>query len=99
LLARAHELRLKVLVEIVPKHTSDQHEWFKAAVAAADSPMRGRYHFADPRLDGSPPNNWTSSFGGPVWSREPGGSQWYLHLFAPEATRFHGLFEAILIAA
>ncbi len=84
LLARAHELRLKVLVDIVPNHTSDQHEWFKAAVASPESPLRERYHFADPRPGGSPPNNWTSSFGGPAWSPEPNGPQWYLHLFAPE---------------
>lgn len=83
LLARAHELRLKLLVDIVPNHTSDQHEWFQAAVAAADSPFRERYHFADGR-NGGPPNNWTSSFGGPAWSPEPNGNQWYLHLFAPE---------------
>ncbi len=84
LLARAHDLGLKVLVDIVPNHTSNQHEWFKAAVASRDSPFRERYHFADGREDGSPPNNWTSSFGGPAWSREPSGDQWYLHLFAPE---------------
>jgi alpha-glucosidase len=84
LLARAHELRLKVLVDIVPNHTSDQHEWFKAAEASAESPFRERYHFADPKPDGSPPNNWTSSFGGSAWSPEPNGPQWYLHLFAPE---------------
>jgi alpha-glucosidase len=46
--------------------------------------MRRRYHFADPKPDGSPPNNWTSTFGGPAWSPEPNGKQWYLHLFAPE---------------
>lgn len=84
LLARAHELRLKVLVDIVPNHTSDQHEWFKAAIASRDSPFRERYHFAGSREDESPPNNWTSSFGGPAWAREPSGDQWYLHLFAPE---------------
>ena len=84
LLACARELRLKVLVDIVPNHTSDQHVWFKEAVASADSPMRERYVFADPKPDGSPPNNWTSSFGGPAWSPEPNGKQWYLHLFAPE---------------
>ena len=83
LLARAHALRLKVLVDIVPNHTSDQHEWFKAAVAGEVS-YRDRYHFADPKPDASPPNNWTSSFGGPAWSPEPQGPQWYLHLFAPE---------------
>src|SRR5438552_9113625 len=84
LLERAHELRLKVLVDIVPNHTSDQHEWFKAAIASQESPLRGRYHFADPTPCGSPPNNWTSSFGGPAWSPEPNGPQWHLHLFAPE---------------
>jgi alpha-glucosidase len=84
LLARAHELRLRVLVDIVPNHTSDQHEWFKAAVASRESPFRERYHFADPKADGLPPNNWTSSFGGPAWSPEPNGPQQYLHLFAPE---------------
>jgi alpha-glucosidase len=84
LLARAHDLRLKVLVDIVPNHTSDRHAWFQAATSSPDSPFRERYHFADPRADGSPPNNWTSSFGGPAWSPEPSGKQWYLHLFAPE---------------
>ncbi|HSS62111.1 MAG TPA: alpha-amylase family glycosyl hydrolase [Candidatus Limnocylindrales bacterium] len=83
LLARAHELGLKVLVDIVPNHTSSEHAWFKAAVASSENPFRGRYHFADPRPGGQPPNNWTSSFGGPAWSPEPAGSQWYLHLFAP----------------
>ena len=84
LLVRAHELGLKVLVDIVPNHTSDQHAWFKEAVASADSTMRARYHFADSKGEGQPPNNWTSSFGGPAWSREPNGELWYLHLFAPE---------------
>jgi alpha-glucosidase len=84
LVARAHELRLKVLVDIVPNHTSDQHEWFKAALSSPDSPFRDRYHFALSKQDGAPPNNWTSSFGGPAWSHEPGRDAWYLHLFAPE---------------
>src|SRR5216683_1316495 len=84
LLERAHKLRLKVLVDIVPNHTSDQHAWFRAAVSAPDNPFRERYHFADPKRDGAPPNNWTASFGGPAWSQEPAGKQWYLHLFAPE---------------
>jgi len=73
-----------VLVDIVPNHTSDRHDWFQAALSSPDSPFRDRYHFADPKPDGSPPNNWTSSFGGPAWSHEPGGDKWYLHLYAPE---------------
>src|SRR5262245_18087497 len=84
LLARAHELRLKVLVDLVPNHTSDRHRWIQAAIASPRSAMRKRYHFADAKPDGSPPNNWTSSFGGPAWTRESNGKQWYLHLFAPE---------------
>src|SRR4029077_8758518 len=57
---------------------------FKAAVSSPDSPFRDRYHFAGSKPDGSPPNNWTSSFGGSAWTREPGGDNWYLHLYAPE---------------
>jgi len=67
LLARAHELRLKVLLDIVPNHTSDQHRWFQSALASPRSRLRKRYHFADGKENGSPPNNWTSSFSGPAW--------------------------------
>jgi alpha-glucosidase len=83
LLASAHALDLKVIVDLVPNHTSDQHAWFRAALAAAPgSPERARYLFRDGRgEDGSePPNNWQSVFGGPAWTRVPDG-QWYLHLF------------------
>ncbi|CAN5852875.1 glycoside hydrolase family 13 protein [soil metagenome] len=83
LLARAHGLGLKVMVDIVPNHSSDQHAWFQAALAAAPgSRERARYLFRDGRgPDGAePPNNWRSTFGGPAWTRVPDG-QWYLHLF------------------
>ncbi|MEE4418096.1 glycoside hydrolase family 13 protein [Streptomyces bugieae] len=86
LIEEAHRHGIRVIPDIVPNHTSDQHAWFRAALAAGPgSPERARYHFRDGRgPDGSePPNNWRSVFGGPAWTRLPDG-QWYLHLFAPE---------------
>ncbi|MFI9354721.1 glycoside hydrolase family 13 protein [Streptomyces lydicus] len=86
LIEEAHEHGIRVIPDIVPNHTSDQHAWFQAALAAGPgSPERARYHFREGRgPDGAePPNNWQSVFGGPAWTRLPDG-QWYLHLFAPE---------------
>lgn len=87
LTARAHGLGLRVIVDIVPNHSSDEHAWFRAALASPHgSRERARYIFRDGRDDGElAPNNWQSLFGGPAWTRvtEPDGSpgQWYLHLF------------------
>ncbi|MHB1801010.1 MAG: glycoside hydrolase family 13 protein [Actinomycetes bacterium] len=82
----AHRLGIRVVIDLVPNHTSNEHRWFREALAAAPgSPQRARYLFRDGRgPDGaSPPNNWLSVFGGVAWTRVPDG-QWYLHLFAPE---------------
>ncbi|WP_030439760.1 glycoside hydrolase family 13 protein [Actinoplanes subtropicus] len=83
LIGEAHDLGLKVIVDLVPNHTSSEHEWFRAALAAGPgSPERDRYIFREGRgPDGAlPPNSWTSMFGGSAWQRVPDG-QWYLHLF------------------
>lgn len=87
-IARAHELGIRVIIDLVPNHSSWDHPWFKAALAAGPgSPERERYIFRDGRgADGElPPNNWGSVFGGPAWTRttNPDGTpgQWYLHMF------------------
>ncbi|MFF2788062.1 alpha-amylase family glycosyl hydrolase [Streptomyces sp. NPDC058049] len=84
LVRAAHALGLRVIVDVVPNHTSEQHPWFRAALAG-DPGARERYHFRPGRgPDGAePPNDWESIFGGPAWTRVPDGD-WYLHLFAPE---------------
>ncbi|ATL69343.1 glycoside hydrolase family 13 protein [Nocardia terpenica] len=91
MIAEAHALGLRVLLDIVPNHSSDRRPWFQAALAAGPgSPERERYWFRPGRgANGElPPNNWRSEFGGPAWTRvtDPDGTpgEWYLHLFAPQ---------------
>lgn len=103
LIAEAQRLGLKVVIDIVANHTSNEHAWFTAALAAAPgSPERDRYFFRDGSgPDGSePPNNWISCFGGAGWTRitEADGSpgQWYLHSFAPEQPDLNWRNEDVL---
>ncbi|BBC37057.1 Alpha-glucosidase [Streptomyces graminofaciens] len=102
LIRDAHDLGLRIIVDLVPNHSSDQHEWFKRAVAEGPgSPLRDRYHFRKGKgANGQlPPNDWESIFGGPAWTRvtEPDGTpgDWYLHLFAPEQPDFNWEHPAV----
>ncbi|AZZ57086.1 alpha-amylase family glycosyl hydrolase [Rathayibacter iranicus] len=95
MLARAHALGIRIIIDLVPNHSSSAHRWFQEAlVAPAGSAERARYMFRDGRGESGelPPNNWVSVFGGPAWSRvtEPDGTagQWYLHLFDPTQPDF-----------
>ncbi|MFG2480372.1 glycoside hydrolase family 13 protein [Streptomyces fagopyri] len=91
LTVRAHAMGLKVIVDVVPNHSSDTHPWFREALAAGPgSAARERYLFRAGRGPGgaAPPNDWESAFGGPAWTRVPDGD-WYLHLHAPEQPDFN----------
>ncbi len=85
LLAACHERGLRLLVDLVPNHTSDQHPWFKAARSSRDDPKRSWYVWRDGTPD-VPPNNWRAAFArdAPAWTWDDATGQWYLHLFLPE---------------
>lgn len=84
LLEDAHKKGLKIIVDLVPNHSSDQHAWFKESRCSKDNPKRDWYIWRDPKPDGSPPNNWLSFFGGPAWTLDEKTGQYYLHQFVPE---------------
>ncbi|WP_209424643.1 alpha-amylase family glycosyl hydrolase [Pararhodobacter sp. SW119] len=80
-IAQAGELGLKVLIDLVFNHTSDQHPWFRESRASRDNPRSNWYVWSDPRPDGTPPNNWLSIFGGTAWQWDSRRCQYYLHNF------------------
>ncbi len=84
LLAAAHGRGLKVLIDLVPNHTSDQHPWFIESRSSRDNPKRSWYIWRDPGPDGGPPNNWLSEFGGGAWEFDEATSQYYYHAFLRE---------------
>ncbi|WP_335931878.1 glycoside hydrolase family 13 protein [Streptomyces sp. PTD5-9] len=102
LIRDAHELGLRIIVDLVPNHSSDRHDWFRRALAEGPgSALRDRYHFRPGKGEHGelPPNDWESVFGGPAWTRttDPDGTpgDWYLHLFAPEQPDFNWEHPAV----
>lgn len=84
LLAEVHARRLKLILDFVPNHSSDQHPWFRESRSSRDNPKRDWYIWHDPAPDGGPPNNWISDFGGSSWEWDAGTGQYYLHAFLKE---------------
>jgi alpha-glucosidase len=103
LLARAHRLGLKVIIDQVWSHTSDQHPWFADARVRRDAAKSDWFIWADPRPDGAPPNNWLSVFGGGAWTWEPRRRQYYLHHFLPSQPQLNlrnpAVWDALFDAA
>jgi alpha-glucosidase len=81
LIAAAHKRNIKVLMDLIANHTSDEHIWFKESRASITSPKRDWYIWKPPRADGGPPNNWQSAFGGTAWKLDPTTGQYYLFSF------------------
>ena len=103
LLGSAHDTELKLVIDQVWSHTSDQHEWFKESRVSRDNPKADWYVWADAKADGNPPNNWISLFGGQAWSWDSSRRQYYMHNFLSEQPdlNFHNpdVQEAILDVA
>jgi alpha-glucosidase len=94
LVADAHERGLKVVADLVPNHSSDQHDWFRRSLAG-EAPYDDYYVWRDPAPDGGPPNNWVSHFGGPAWTYREERGQYYMHLFLPEQPDLNWASEAV----
>jgi alpha-glucosidase len=81
LIAKAHARGIKIIIDQVLSHTSDQHAWFLESRESRDNPKSDWYVWVDPNPDGTPPNNWLSIFGGSAWEWEPRRCQYFLHNF------------------
>jgi alpha-glucosidase len=103
LVAEAHERKLKVILDFVPNHTSDQHPWFLESRSSWESPRRDWYIWRDPAPGGGPPNNWISNFGGSAWQWDEPTGQYYYHAFLKEQPDLnwrnpevrHAMFDAL----
>lgn len=84
LLAEAHRRGIRIVLDLVPNHTSNEHPWFLESRASRDNPKRDWYIWRDAKPDGAPPNNWLAYFGGSAWTWDDATGQYYLHSFLPE---------------
>src|SRR5690242_9945376 len=84
LLGEVHRRGMKLILDLVPNHTSDQHPWFVESRSSRDNPKRSWYIWRNPAPGGGPPNNWLSVFGGSAWKWDEQTEQYYLHSFAVE---------------
>ena len=84
LLEETHQRGMKMILDLVPNHTSDEHPWFVESRSSRDNPKRDWYLWRDPAPDGGPPNNWLSHFGGPAWTYDETTGQYYLHQFVKQ---------------
>jgi alpha-glucosidase len=84
LLAEAHRRDIRVILDYVPNHSSDQHPWFQESRSSRTNPKREWYIWRDPKPDGGPPNNWLSVFGGSAWELDPATGQYYYHAYLKE---------------
>ena len=103
LVAKAGQRGMRLLLDLVPNHTSNEHPWFVAASSGTDAAHRSYYVWADPAADGGPPNNWLDATGAPAWTMDAASGQYYLHNFLPSQPDLnwwepavHAEFEAIL---
>src|SRR5687768_6042923 len=84
LVAEVKRRGMKLILDFVPNHTSDEHPWFRISRESRANPKRDWYLWRDPAPDGGPPNNWLSNFGGPAWTLDPVTGQYYAHMFLKE---------------
>ncbi len=98
LIAQAHGLGLRLILDFVPNHTSDRHPWFLESASSLRSPKRDWYLWRDPAPDGGPPNNWLSNFGGPGWTLNERTGQYYYHSFLPQQPDLNWRNPAVVAA-
>jgi alpha-glucosidase len=98
LISAAHAIGLKIILDFVPNHTSDQHQWFLESRSSLNNPKRDWYIWRDGKAEGAPPNNWVSQFGGPAWTFDKTTGQYYLHSFLREQPDLNWRNPAVRIA-